>query len=244
MSGAVASNPPGSEGGSNARVAARRGQERTERALRNFHEEGALGKAYDARLLRRLWPFVQPHARFIVVSLATLLVITLVNLVRPLLMGDVVRQAGLGNATGLMRDGIALALLLVVVQALTFVQMYAMQIAGARAMADLRAPIFEFFQRLRLRYFDRTPVGRLVTRATNDVDAISELFASGALNAIGDLIALAGIVAMMLALDWRMSLIAFPALPVVACHRELRPQALARRPTATSARRRRASTRS
>jgi ATP-binding cassette subfamily B protein len=130
-------------------------------------------------------------------------------------MGDVVRQADLRNPHRLLVDGAGIALLLVVVQALTFVQMYAMQVAGARAMADLRSAVFTFFQRLRLRYYDRTPVGRLVTRATNDVDAISELFASGALNAMGDLIALFGIVAMMIALDWRMSIVSFLALPIV-----------------------------
>jgi ATP-binding cassette subfamily B protein len=82
-------------------------------------------------------------------------------------------------------------------------------------MADLRSTIFQFFQGLRLRYYDRTPVGRLVTRATNDVDALSDLFASGALNAMGDLIALVGIVVMMLALDWRLAVVSFLALPVV-----------------------------
>ncbi len=213
MSGVVSTNPPASDAA--AATTAKNGQERTERVLRKFHEEGAIGKAYDGRLLRRLWPYVRPHVRFIVVSLGTLVVITLVNLVRPLLMGDVVRQAGLRDGSRLMRDGVGLALLLVVVQTLTFAQMYAMQVAGARAMADLRAAIFEFFQRLRLRFYDRTPVGRLVTRATNDVDAVSELFASGALNAMGDVIALAGIVGMMIALDWRMSVVSFLALPIV-----------------------------
>src|SRR3954451_11735526 len=90
-----------------------------------------------------------------------------------------------------------------------------MQVAGARSLADLRSHLFQFMQRLELRYYDRTPVGRLVTRATNDVDAVGELFASGVLNAIGDLVALVGIVIMMLILDVRMSLIAFCALPVV-----------------------------
>jgi ATP-binding cassette subfamily B protein len=108
-----------------------------------------------------------------------------------------------------------LSLIVVGTQLLTFVQMYTMQIAGARSMADLRAHLFEFMQRLELRYYDRTPVGRLVTRATNDVDAVGELFASGVLNAIGDLVALIGIVIMMLILNVRMSLIAFGALPVV-----------------------------
>jgi ATP-binding cassette subfamily B protein len=100
-------------------------------------------------------------------------------------------------------------------QSVTFVQVYTMQLAGARAMADLRSTIFRFFQRLKLRFYDRTPVGRLVTRATNDVDAVGELFASGVLNAVGDLLSLTGIVAMMLILDFRLSLIAFAALPIV-----------------------------
>jgi ATP-binding cassette subfamily B protein len=208
---AVASTKPPAD----VKAAAKRGKARTEQVLKSFHEEGSIGKAYDARLLRRLWPFVRPHAGYLVASLATLIVITLINLVRPLLMGDVVHQGAMRNATRLMQDGAALAVLLVVVQALTFVQMYAMQVAGARAMADLRTTIFLFFQRLRLRYYDRTPVGRLVTRATNDVDAVSELFASGALNAMGDVIALAGIVAMMIALDWRLSIVSFLALPIV-----------------------------
>jgi ATP-binding cassette subfamily B protein len=207
VSAVVSSKPPPSD-----RATATK---RTERALKTFHEEGVIGKAYDARLLRRLWPYVRPHSRFIVASLVTLVVITLVNLVRPLLMGDVVHQAEARDTGRLMRDGLVLAGLLVVVQALTFVQMYAMQVAGARAMADLRTAIFVFFQRLRLRYYDRTPVGRLVTRATNDVDAVSELFASGALNAMGDVIALVGIVAMMVALDWRLSIVSFLALPIV-----------------------------
>jgi len=217
-------------------VTAKKSIGRAEQALRTFHEEGAIGKAYDARLLRQLWPFVRPHARFIALSLATLAVIAVIGLVRPLILGDVVRKAAAGDATRVVRDGIALSLLLVVTQLLTFVQMYTMQVAGARAMADLRTTIFQFFQRLRLRFYDRTPVGRLVTRATNDVDAVSELFASGALNAMGDLIALVGIVVMMTLLDWRLAGVSFLALPIVgvivnfvrkrsrAAYREVRAQ--------------------
>jgi ATP-binding cassette subfamily B protein len=184
-------------------------------ALKKFHEEAVMGKAYDGRLLRRLWPFVRPHSIYLVVSLATLVVISGIGLVRPLLMGDVVHQAEASDSHKLLRDGIGLALLLIVSQLLTFVQMYAMQVAGARAMAGLRSNIFGFFQRLRLRFYDKTPVGRLVTRATNDVDAVSELFASGALNAMGDLISLVGIVAMMLLEDWGLAIVSFLALPFV-----------------------------
>jgi ATP-binding cassette subfamily B multidrug efflux pump len=196
-------------------TAAQKKTGRAEQALRKFHEEGAIGKAYDARLLRRLWPFVRPHSRFMFLSLATLAVISLVGLVRPLVMGDLVRNAAAGQPNRLMWDGVVLSVLVVVTQVLSFVQMYTMQVAGARAMADLRSAIFEFFQSLRLRFYDRTPVGRLVTRATNDVDALSELFASGALNAMGDLIGLVGIVVAMAALNWRLAAVSFLALPVV-----------------------------
>lgn len=191
------------------------GGNRAEQKLRAFHEEDAIGKAYDARLMRRLWPFVKPQRAFVTLSLATLVVISGLNLVRPLLMGDVVRQAARRDAGSLLRDGALLAGLLFAMQLLSFAQVYTMQLAGARAMAQLRATVFAFLQRLQLRYFDRTPVGRLVTRATSDVDAVAELFASGVLNALSDLISLAGIVTMMLLLDWRLSLIGFAALPVV-----------------------------
>jgi ATP-binding cassette subfamily B multidrug efflux pump len=188
---------------------------RAETKLRAFHEEDAVTKTYDGSLLLRLWPFLRPHSTFVVFSLFTLLVVAGINLVRPLLMGDVVRQATARNHHGLLRDGAMLAGLVVVLQVLTFIQLYMMQLAGARTMGDLREKIFAFLQSLQLRYFDRTPVGRLVTRATNDVDAVGELFASGVLNALGDCVSLIGIVVMMLVLDWRLSLIAFAALPVV-----------------------------
>lgn len=183
--------------------------------LRDFHEEERLGRAYDSQLLARLWPFMKPHSRFLAASLVMIVAAAGLNLVRPVVMGRLVASAQHGEPGSLLRHGITLSLVVVTMQLLAFVQMYAMQIAGARSMAGLRAHIFEFMQRLELRFYDRTPVGRLVTRATNDVDAVGELFASGVLNALGDLVALVGIVIMMLLLDVRMSLIAFAALPVV-----------------------------
>ena len=121
-----------------------------------------------------------------------------------------------GGEAALTRSGVILACLLVVEQVIAFPQMYLMQLAGARAMSDLRLHVFKFLHTRKLGFFDKTPVGRLVTRVTNDVDAINEMFASGALNAFGDLIRLLGIVVVMLSLDWQLSLIAFAAVPPVA----------------------------
>ncbi len=190
---------------------------RTDEVLRAFHEETDIVKAYDARLLARLSPFVRPHATQLYVSLFLLLVTAAMSLVRPLIMRSMIDQGALTkNTTVMLHGGYLLLGVVFVEQTLAFFQMYSMQIAGARAMADLRTHVFRFLHGLRLGFFDRQPIGRLVTRVTNDIDAISELFASGALNAVGDLVRLVGIVVMMLFLDWRLSLIAFAALPPVA----------------------------
>jgi len=189
----------------------------TDEVLRAFHEETDIVKAYDARLLARLWPFVRPHARSLYLSFGLLLVTAAASLVRPLIMRSILDAGSIAKDTdAMMRGGWILLGVVLVEQTLTFFQVYSMQLAGARSMADLRAYVFRFLHGLRLGFFDRQPIGRLVTRVTNDIDAIGELFASGALNAVGDLIRLLGIVVMMLVLDWRLSLIAFAALPPVA----------------------------
>ena len=192
-------------------------RKRTEAALRAFHEEGALGKAYDGRLLRRLWPFLKPHQALMWLSLGLGLVTAALSLSRPYLMRITIdRGAVAKNPQVLFWGGAAFAAVIVLEQALNFIQVYSVQVSGARALADLRADVFAFLHGRRLAFFDRQPVGRLVTRVTNDIDAILELFASGALNAFVDLIKLLGIVVVMVALDWRLSLIGFAAAPVVA----------------------------
>lgn len=189
---------------------------RTEQILEAFHEEERFGRAYDLMLLRRLWPFLRPQKRLLYASLGVVLVSAAGALVRPLVMRDVIDAGVMAKDEGaLMRGGLLLAAILVVEQVLGFVQLYAVQVAGARAMAHLRRHTFDFLHRLRLGFFDSQLVGRLVSRVTNDVDAIQDLFGSGALLAFGDLFKLVGIVVLMLVLDWRLSLIGFAALPPV-----------------------------
>lgn len=209
---------PGQDGGP-AAPAPQQGKKKSssEEALRRFHEEARLGEAYDARTLAKLWPFVRPHRRYLFVSLSLLVVNALFALTRPLIVRYGIDGIDTPEARDrLTRAGLMLAGVLVVEQSLMFPQLYAMQIGGARAMADLRVHIFSFLHTRRLAFFDRTPVGRLVTRVTNDTDAIGEMFASGALNALGDLIRLVGIVVVLVRLNWQLSLIAFAALPPVA----------------------------
>ena len=196
---------------------AKRPATRAEAALSRFHEESKLGQSYDVKNLGRIWPFVKPHARHLVLSIALLLFSSGLAMVRPLLMRAAFEGFDGADPQGtLTRCGLILGAVLLSEQLIAFPQMYFMQLAGARAMADLRRHVFTFLHTRRLGFFDRTPVGRLVTRVTNDVDAINEMFASGALNAVGDLTRLVAIVVIMVSLDWKMSLIAFAALPVVA----------------------------
>jgi ATP-binding cassette subfamily B protein len=191
---------------------------RQQRALREFHEEDEIAKSFDRANLARLWPFVKPHSGLLVVSLSTLVVLAALALGRPLVMRygfDAASSGTKEGASALYRAGAVLAGIVILEQVLTFAQMLALQVVGARAMADLRLHVFAFLHSRRLAFFDQQPVGRLVTRVTNDVDAIGEMFASGALNAFGDILKLTGIVVVMVVVNWKLALIAFAALPVV-----------------------------
>lgn len=186
-------------------------------AVKAFHEEERFGKAYDLELIKKTWQFVAPHQKLIWLSLVVILFTTGGALIRPLIMKYAIDDGVVArNHQVLMRGGLLLAGVLVIEQVLGFAQMYAMQVAGARAMSDLRGHVFRFLHRQRLGFFDRQLVGKLVSRVTNDVDAMLELFASGALLSLGDLLKLVGIIVLMLSLDVRLSLIAFIGVPPVA----------------------------
>lgn len=186
-------------------------------ALQAFHEEERYGKTYDLRLVKKMLPFIAPHQALLWLSLAVILLTSAGALVRPLIMRDAVDHGVVaGDPDRLMLGGILLAGVLVVEQALGFAQMYAMQVAGARAMSDLRGHVFRFLHRQRLGFFDRQLVGKLVSRVTNDVDAMAELFASGVLLSLGDLLKLVGIVVLMISLDAKLALLAFVGVPPVA----------------------------
>ncbi len=189
---------------------------RTEKILEAFHEEERFGRAYDLELLRKLWPFFRPQLPLLLMALGVVLVTSVGAMLRPLVMRAVVDRGIMAeNGALLLRGGAVLATIILVEQVLGFVQLYATQVAGARAMAALRRHVFVFMHQLRLGFFDNQLVGRLVSRVTNDVDAILDLFGSGALLAVGDLLKLVGIVSLMVVLDYKLSLIAFAATPPV-----------------------------
>lgn len=184
--------------------------------LREYHIETLSKVGSDRTLLAGLWPFVKPHKKWLAISIVTIFLGSGFTLLRPLIMMQAVDRAIESRDPEVMLMGGALLLLVTLLeQAVSFAQIYSVQMLGARSMADLRSAIFAFLGRLPLRFFDRQPIGRLVTRVTNDVDAILELFTSGALSALGDLVSLFGAVVLMISLDAKLSLSAFIFVPFI-----------------------------
>jgi ATP-binding cassette, subfamily B, multidrug efflux pump len=192
-------------------------KKRTEQILAAFHDEERFTKGFDRRLIGQVWTFLRPHRRLMGLAVVVLLFTSALSMLRPLLMMRGIDDAVMkGDRDALLQIGLLFAGALVAEQIFGFVHMYVMQIVGARAMADLRRHVFRFLHGQRLAFFDRQLVGRLVSRVTNDVDAILEAFASGAINGIGDVVRLVGIVILMVSLDLRLSIIGFIAVPPVA----------------------------
>ena len=182
----------------------------------SFHEEEVLGKAYDARLMRRLLGYLRPHKWFVLGALLALVGDALTQLVPPYLVKIAIDQyIAQGDLAGL--DNIAIVYLAVLVASfsLEYAQTYMMQMIGQRIMFDMRMQIYTHLQRLDLSFYDRNPVGRLMTRVTTDVDVINDLFTSGVVAAFGDLFMLVGIMVTLLWMDWRLALIAFSVLPLI-----------------------------
>ena len=136
---------------------------KTAKVLEAFHEESALGKAYDFALLRRLWPYVAPYRGMIYLSLGVGVLTAISSLVQPLAMRELLDDGALaGNLGTLTRGALYLCALTIIERVLTFVQVYSVQVAGARAISAMRRHIFRFLHELPLRFFDRQPVGRLI----------------------------------------------------------------------------------
>lgn len=182
----------------------------------HFEEDEILGKAYDSRLMRRLSVFVRPYWRRLALAIVLLLGAALMELAPPYL----VRQAIDGPIATHDVNGI-MPLFLLYVGALLAVfvcrygQTFIMQSIGQQVMVDIRMRIFSHIQRMSLSFFDRNPVGRLITRLTNDVDALNEFLTQGMVALLGDSARLVFIVIAMLLLNWHLALISFMVLPIV-----------------------------
>ena len=181
------------------------------------HADDVLGKAYDARLMRRLLRRLRPHRAAAAVALAAIVGHSLMQLALPYLTKLAIdRHVVTGDLAGLWEIAAAFLLILAGSFALEYVETYAMGMTGQRIMFDLRMEIYEHLQRLDVAFYDRNPVGRLMTRVTTDVDAINDLFASGVISVVRDVFMLAGIMVVLLWMDWRLAAVTFAVLPLIA----------------------------
>lgn len=179
-------------------------------------DDDAVGKAYDARLVRRLLAYVRPYKPLVAAALACIAVAAGMQLAGPLLTRWVIDSALPARDRTLVWQ---VALGFVVLLAGQFAAAYGETVftakLGQRVMRDLRGELFARLQALPVAFFDRTPVGRLVTRVTSDVEALNELFTAGVVSGLGDLFTLAAIGVVMLLVNWRLALAAFVVIPLV-----------------------------
>ena len=181
------------------------------------HDEAEVqGRAYDARLVRRLLRYLVPYRRDLALSLVLLLAIGLLELAGPYLVGVAIdRFLTTGQWEGLGLLALLYLGVLVLIFGLRYVQTYLLNRTGQRAMHDLRVELFAHLQRLGLRFFDRHPVGALMTRLTNDIEALNEALTSGVVAVMGDVITMVGISIVLVLLDWRLALVTFLCLPLL-----------------------------
>ena len=192
-----------------------------------FQEDEILGKAYDARLMRRLLTYLRPYRGLVIIALAVLLGLSLVEIAPPLVARFIIDtaitpaigpEATISPEEGFHRLvplGLAYLALLAAGAFLRYGQNILTTFVGQRAMYDLRVQLFGHLQHLSLSFFDRNPVGRLMTRITNDIDALTDMVTQGVVSIFGDVIMVAGIAVVLLLLDWRLALITFISLPVL-----------------------------
>jgi len=175
-----------------------------------------LGRAYDSRLMRRLWGVIRPHRRLVLLSMLLFPAVAALELVQPWLTKIAIdRYILTGDWIGLSRIAAAYMGCLLALYGLRVAVSYLTQLTGQRVMHDLRAALFAHLQSQDAAFFDRSPVGRLMTRVLTDVEAINELFASGAIAVVGDVLTLGGIVVLMLVLNWKLALVTFALVPVL-----------------------------
>jgi ATP-binding cassette subfamily B protein len=182
----------------------------------SIHEEEILGKAYDARLMRRLLRYLRPYTRQVAIALAAIISASVLQLAQPYLMKIAIdRYIAAGDFAGLDRIALAFLAILVASFGLEYLQTWVLQMTGQRIMFDMRTQIYGHLQRLDLQFFDRNPVGRLMTRVTTDVDVLNDMFTAGVVSIFGDVFTLVGIMIVLVVMDWRLALVTFAVLPLI-----------------------------
>ncbi|HOP06511.1 MAG TPA: ABC transporter ATP-binding protein [candidate division Zixibacteria bacterium] len=181
-----------------------------------YHEEEALGKAYDARLMKRLLTYIRPYRKWVALAVVLLLITSSFQIALAFLtqvaIDDYITP---GKLSGLFTMAMIYLGVIVVGFFASYAQLYITAWLGQKVQHDIRMQVFSHLQRLHLGYFDKNPVGRLVTRVTSDVNVLNEMFSSGVVTVIGDIFMLALIIGALLYYNWKLALITFIVVPLL-----------------------------
>ncbi len=181
-----------------------------------MHEEELLGKAYDKNLMKRLLKYLKPYKKMVFIAIVLNMLIAGFGPLRPYLTKIAIDDFILKNKTDGFFNIIGLILLSLVLQSvIQYFNVYFTQLIGQKTIFDLRMEIFSYIQKLSSRFFDKTPVGRLVTRVTNDVEVLNELFSSGIVMVFSDIFIIIWILIFMFMMDVKLSLATLSVLPIL-----------------------------
>lgn len=180
------------------------------------NKKGVTGKTYDAQLLQRLLVYMKPYRSIFIWSILLTLATAAVAPLMPVLIEYTIDNFVLqGNQVGLTFMAILMLILLFVQNGIRYFHTLLTNTLGQSVIRDLRVDVFNHIMDLRLRYFDRTPIGRLITRTVSDLETISDIFSQGLIQIIGDLLQLAVVIGVMFYTDWRLTLIVLIPMPIM-----------------------------
>ncbi len=179
-----------------------------------MHEEEVLGKAYDAALMKRLLKHLKPYTRYVVGAIVLSILVSAMEAVRPYFTKIAVdHNIAQGDKHGLLMTTLAFFGVMLVRALIQYLNTYLTQWIGQRTIFDLRMEIFEHLQRLGVRFYDKNPIGRLITRVTNDIEVLNEMFSSGIVMVFSDVFTIVGILYFMFSMNWQLALISLSVLP-------------------------------
>jgi len=182
-----------------------------------FHEDELTGKAYDSHLMRRLLVYLKPYKGYVALAAVLLIIGSALQLLGPVVIKYAIDNfIAKHDLHGLGIASLVYLALLVVSFSVTWAQIYTMQWVGQMAVYNLRMQLFSHLQTMNLKFYDRNPVGRILTRVTTDINSLNELLSSGVVTIIGDIVTLLGIIGFMLAINFRLALVTLVALPFLA----------------------------
>lgn len=184
--------------------------------VRQYHEEAAIGKTYDLRLVKRLLRYLKPYWRLAAVALVLTVLTNALISTQPyftkMAVDDFITPR---NVDGIWLFALAFFGVFLLRFVFSYVQEILLNKVGQRVMYDLRSEIFAKLQRQEVAYYDKNPVGRIITRLTSDVDALNELFTSGVIDVLGDLVIIVAIITWMFVLDWKLAIVSLITVPLL-----------------------------